>query len=734
MKYLLILVSALCISLPMAHAQYIPLAYPSGSGNPNGFHRNDDIQNPMPGQGWTIAYNASDTIPKWTSPIGLPFPFWFNKQQRSVIKISNNGIITFDTTIVSLPGDTMVTLPKEGFPNSAIYLLGLFARKNQASNILNPSARNPLIRTRVFGFTPNRQFWISFTGFTFLHEDTNKASICNWSVMLEESSNFIYVIDHSTFSFDISQNGLRPDTTNIGLSIGLQINDSTGVMLPGRTGSKVLNPRIGLEPDFNGDDNAYYVFRPKDAIPKYDLSISKVQLGDLTPGSNAGIHIPVKVLNNGADTVKSFRLRLSQQSSKPLDTVMNVTIPPSSTAECFTALWKPSQSQRYQLSIWGDSINGNNPDEYVINDTATVLTAYMLKPPKRQMLVEYFTSPSCGECPRTITAVDSAINNQNDVIGMAYHIGDGPLSISTSNDIALSYEAKQGSVMIDRAYLKDISQSAILNVPRNSAFITGKPISDAITIARSIPTPLDLRVYHVFHNPTRELTCTFYSTFEAEVGGDFRVNAMIVQDTASGDARFDQSNAMSGDTLIPIWGNAPTTIAGFKHRNVVRMILDSASIAGTPDSIPFDTQIGKTYMCSYSVKIPAELNIQTLHLYGFVLDYNPDPLFGRVLNSISSPLRTSITTIEDKTESDELSIFPQPATDNVMIKGMLPEGIVTIEIHSMLGTLLMKEELHHSGDENFVLQPDISSFPSGIYLISLKANGKHIQQSMRIVR
>jgi hypothetical protein len=65
---------------------------------------------------------------------------------------------------------------------------------------------------------------------------------------------------------------------------------------------------------------------------------------------------------------------------------------------------------------------------------------------------------------------------------------------------------------------------------------------------------------------------------------------------------------------------------------------------------------------------------------------------------------------------------------------MLPEGIVTIEIHSMLGTLLMKEELHHSGDENFVLQPDISSFPSGIYLISLKANGKHIQQSMRIVR
>ena len=191
MKYLFILVSALCMSLPKLNAQYIPLAYPSGSGNPNGFHRNDDIQNPMPGQGWTIAYNSSDSIPKWVSTIALPFPFWFNKQQKNAVKISNNGIITFDTTIEQLPSDTTISLPKNGAPNSALYLLGLFSKVNQASIMLNPSARTPMIRTRMYGFTPNRQFWISFTGFSFLHEDKNKASICNWSVMLEESSNFI---------------------------------------------------------------------------------------------------------------------------------------------------------------------------------------------------------------------------------------------------------------------------------------------------------------------------------------------------------------------------------------------------------------------------------------------------------------------------------------------------------------------------------------------------------------
>ncbi|MFM8280142.1 MAG: T9SS type A sorting domain-containing protein [Bacteroidota bacterium] len=734
MKYLFILVSALCLSLPKLNAQYIPLAYPSGSGNPNGFHRNDDIQNPMPGQGWTIAYNSSDSIPKWVSTIALPFPFWFNKQQKNAVKISNNGIITFDTTIEQLPSDTTISLPKNGAPNSALYLLGLFSKVNQASIMLNPSARTPMIRTRMYGFTPNRQFWISFTGFSFLHEDKNKASICNWSVMLEESSNFIYVIDHSTFTFDISQNGLRPDTSNIGLSIGLQINDSTGVMLLGRTQSKVLNPRIGLEPDFNGEDNAYYVFRPIDAIPRNDLSITDIGLGDLTPGSNAGINIPVTVLNNGSDTVKSFRLRYVQSMSLPIDTVIHEVIPPSSSIVCLTALWKPTESKRYQLTCWADSINGNNQDDYVINDTAFALTAYMVNPPKKTVLVEYFTSPSCGDCPRTYTAIDSAIKNVQDVNILSYHIGEGPLNNSTFDTLALNYEATKGSVLIDRTYFKTLSQQTVLTVPRNTAFSTGKPISDALKTAFTVPTPLDLRVYHVFHNPTRMLTCTFYATFEAEMSGDFRVNAMVVEDTITGDSRFDQSNAMAGDTLIPIWGNAPSSISGFKHTNVVRMILDSTSIVGSPDSIAFDTKIGKTYLCSYTAKIPSELNIKKLYLQGFVLDYNPDPLFGKVLNSISSALRTSITTIDEEKESHALSIFPQPVTDKVMIKGTLPQGMIELEIYSLLGTSLFKEVMHHSGSEQFVFQQDVSSFPPGMYMISLKSNGTHVHHIMRIVR
>jgi hypothetical protein len=274
----------------------------------------------------------------------------------------------------------------------------------------------------------------------------------------------------------------------------------------------------------------------------------------------------------------------------------------------------------------------------------------------------------------------------------------------------------------------------VLTVPRNTAFIEGKPISDALKTAFRVPTPLDLRLYHVFHNPTRMLTCTFYATFQAEMSGDFRVNAMVVEDTITGDSRFDQSNVMAGDTMIPIWGNAPSSIPGFKHTNVVRMILDSASIVGSPDSIAFDTKIGNTYLCSYTAKIPSDLNIKNLYLHGFVLDYNPDPLFGKVLNSISSALRTSITTIEEESDQHALSIFPQPVTDKVMIKGILPQGMIELELFSLLGTPLLKEVMHHSGSEQFVFQQDVSSLPAGMYVVSLKSNGTHVHQIMRIVR
>jgi hypothetical protein len=727
---ILFIFTAIIIS---AQAQYLPLSLPPGSGNPNGFHRSDDIQNPMPGQGWTIIYNASDTVPKWTPPISMPFPFWFNKELKATIKVSNTGIVTFDTSIVNIPIDTSVTLPKAGFPNSAIYMLGLSARQNPASIILNSSARNPMIRTRVFGFAPNRQFWISFTGFSFLHADSNYASLCNWSIMLEESSNFIYVIDHSTFTFKVSPNGIRPDTTNIGLAIGLQVNDTVGVMLGSRIGSQVLNPRLGMQIDLSADDNAYHVFRPKDAIPKYDMSVADIMLGELTAGSIDGIEIPVIVRNNGSDTVKSFRLRMRIDNDSIRDTVYQTTLEPGQQAEYRTTLWNPNQSKRYRISAWCDSINGDNPDEFVINDTMSVITAYMVNPPKKRTVIEQFTSTICGDCPRGITAIDTTLKAYPDALHIAYHREDA-MSINRADTLANAFEAVSGSIMIDRAIYPGIAPGITIQVPRNSAFVQGKPIIDAVSISHSNPTPADVKIATVFHNPSRTLTCTITSTFEADVFGDFRVNTILVQDTVIGNAEYDQSNTMAGDTLIPIWGNASAKIQDFRHVNIARMFLDDAGIFGVSDSIPFDVQIGKGYTTTFMKVIPPEFNFRSLSAIAFLYEYNPDKTFGKILNAASIPIQSVITSIDETSLKTGMMIFPQPASDIVNLQLQNAQREIRIDIISLLGDTLISQDYHHDGSEQFISRMDISALPSGIYSVRITNGEQMITQYLRVIR
>lgn len=702
-------------------AQYLPFSVPAFSGNPNGFHRGDDIQNPMPGQGWTVIYNAADSLPKWTSPITIPFPFWFDNVLKSSLRVSNTGIVMFDTALIDIPKDTTVILPKKGFPPASVYMLGLSSKQHQGSIIFNPSARMPMIRTRMFGFAPNRQFWISFTGFSYMHESSNHLSLCNWSIMLEEASNFIYVIDHSTFSFERTQNGIRLDTMNIGLSIGIQIHDSNGVMLGSRIGSKVLNPRIGLQYDYAAEDNAYHVFKPKDAIPTIDASVSKIIIGELTAGSIAGMNIPAMVMNNGSDTIRTFRLRLREDDSIIRDTVIEQVLSPGKSSQVFSALWNPSKSKRYRLAMWCDSINGGKADEYGINDTATALTAYMVNPPKKSMLIEQFTSTTCGDCPRGITAIDSAMNGRSDVLHIAYHLGNDPMALKRADTLLSAYEGTIGSMMIDRTLFPNLSGSTMVNLPRNSAFVQGAPIVEALDLQSKIPTPAGLSISAMFHNPTRMLTATISSRFEAEISGDIRVNAVLIQDSVQGGDAFNQANSMSGDATIPIWGNAPQTLTGFVHRNVANNILgDESAIFGISDSIAYDTRIGTVYSCTFRKELPNTIDVKQASLIGFVYDYNPDLLFGKIINSAGMSLQYSIVAIEETQKRTGLSVFPQPATDIAMIHCSLPIGQATIEVRSLLGSLVYTHEFMNATNGDIVHQLDCSRFPSGQYIINVK--------------
>ena len=146
--------------------------------------------------------SRSLTTNQWSSPRSLDsiapgFEFEFYGQPVTDIMVSDNGVLTFDTTAVGLPGDNG-TLPDPGLPADSV----LFLWDNVYFNRLTSSN---WIYTKSFGTAPNRQVWIKFYRWSLgTHRYT-------WfSYVLEETTNYMYtVIDyaHSTY-------GPLPTTTS----------------------------------------------------------------------------------------------------------------------------------------------------------------------------------------------------------------------------------------------------------------------------------------------------------------------------------------------------------------------------------------------------------------------------------------------------------------------------------------------------------------------------------------
>ena len=212
------------------------------------------------------------------------------------------------------------------------------------------------------------------------------------------------------------------------------------------------------------------------------------------------------------------------------------------------------------------------------------------------------------------------------------------------------------------------------------------------------------------------------------------MNAMIVQDSIIGGLELDQANTMSGDSTIPIWGNQPQKISNFQHKHVARMFLDEAGLFGVPDSVASDTQIGKRYACTFTTVLPADMNIQTVTAIGFLYEYNPDPLFGRILNAASIPIKSVITNVQESISGSDFALFPQPANDFVTFQVHIPSGNSRIEVYSLLGDLVFGEDIQHSGEGQCIGSIDVSAFPSGIYSFRIK-HGEYAQaQVLRVLR
>jgi len=270
MRLLLILLGFVTVSIPL-YAQYYYIPYLDNPGNPGNYNTQAEIPaNTLPSS-WTLIQSSSAS-PVWSPVQSLPITFDFNGQPVTHYKVSTSGILTFDTSIVAVPDTIPENLPSTLIPDMSVCIWGM-----------NGSGSNDGIVTRTFGTSPDREHWIFFPSFSL------GSGYTYWSIMLEEGTNDIYIVDQR-HSSDI----------NGGLTLGIQVNGSLAAEVFGSPNVQPVSS--GWAP--SSDDNYYHFMYGLQ--PAYDLTM---KTNDMLPYQWIG-DVPLSVTgtlaNYGSGTVTSF--------------------------------------------------------------------------------------------------------------------------------------------------------------------------------------------------------------------------------------------------------------------------------------------------------------------------------------------------------------------------------------------------------------------------------------------
>lgn len=231
-------------------------------GSPNGINTVSDGS----AVGFTEILGPSLAANQWSSVQAIPFVFKFYGDTVTHYKVSANGVVTFDTSAIAVPGANS-SLPTASIPDKSI--CGMWESFTSSP----PTGTNDRVYTRVFGTAPNRQYWIKWYSYEY-----GSLTSVTLSIVFEESSNNIYVVDMGS-------------TAGGTTTVGVQLNSSSAVQYGS---SNIAFYGNSTSMDY---DNDYYVFQPY-TISANDAKIASI-LSPVNPAAgNQNISVVLENFGN----------------------------------------------------------------------------------------------------------------------------------------------------------------------------------------------------------------------------------------------------------------------------------------------------------------------------------------------------------------------------------------------------------------------------------------------------
>jgi hypothetical protein len=666
-------------------AQYYYLYHQYEKSNPGGYNSDAELPDASLPAGWTKIDNGGATSVRWTAIQTIPFTFNFNGNVVDKFKVSTSGILTFDTGAVAVPSYTKEALPSANIPNNSVCVWGIAGL-----------AANDYIYTKVFGTGNNRQLWIHFNSYSYSASASDGSNYTYWSIVLEETSNKIYIVDQRTGGYAATKL----------VSAGIQINSTTATSI---TGSPNLLAQAGT--DATPADNKYYEFI-QGTQPQYDFAMNSITILYYQALQQAPYTIPGTLINYGSATITSFDINYSINGGSTVTGTINAVNIKTGDMYTFShpTKWNPTTAGIYTIKVWASNLNGN-ADQVTSNDEKQTSVEVVDQMVQRVPLIEVYTSSTCPPCNPGNIQVTNTLNNYSKnqytlIKFQQYYPGTGDPYFTNEGYDRHNYYGINSipRVEIDGAW----------DMNPNTNFT--QAVFDQYS---NIPSFLDLKAYywmlgedvklHIEMTPVKDFT------------GNLKLFAAVVENTTTDNIKTNGETEFYNvvKKMIPSQ-NGTTT--GNLTKNVTKTYDLSWSFPGSyrlPTAARSNSSTAPTGTNYLGINLATENSVEEftdLAVVVWVQDYGTTTK--QVLQSTWAVDKTGIK--ENSSGSGIATLYPNPANSISELKFVLDDKENTsLDIINSVGQTVHTESLGILQKGIYTKNIDFTNILDGFYVLKL---------------
>jgi hypothetical protein len=412
----------------------------------------------------------------------------------------------------------------------------------------------------------------------------------------------------------------------------------------------------------------------------------------------------------------------------------------------FTTSYSSATPLYNTFKIYPRLINGQ-PDTFAANDTVTGSITISSSVPAKKVLVEKFTSATCGWCPDGYSALNSIVTTNTNVVAAAIHDNDN-MSNASGNALIADYSPTFPSASIDQFYYSSL----------NSVSVEKNNWNTIINQRLAMKVPATVTVSNViFNTTTQQIDATVSTTFYGDVKGDYRLNLYVKENNIYGpltdntDNQWNQHNYSFNVPASPYYQLGsylnPTTnlLSGvdFKHQYTISQMLDGAY--GAAGIIPSNGSTnGVTYTKNYTYTLPSatsgefRYNADNIYLIAVLSEYTTDTKTRAILNVAETKLNSNaemLVSVKELTAKDiQLNVFPNPTSDICYLSYKTSnDEFVTVNVFNALGELVYVESKNvNAGNVSHEL--NLKELNSGNYSVQVSFKNNSITKKLTIIK